>query len=80
MYDNNIIIYNSIIYSTSPSISSKHNHLPPAQNINTQIKLHHSRHPSDNLCGVRYLGWEDGRRIEEKEIDWKRRRYMIEYK
>jgi hypothetical protein len=42
------IRYNSIIYNNS----SKHKHHPPEPNT-TQIKLHHSRHPSDNLCGVR---------------------------
>jgi hypothetical protein len=40
----------------------------PSEPNTTQIKLHHSRHPSDNLCGVRL---EDGRRIEQKKIDGK---------
>jgi hypothetical protein len=65
------IIYNNTSHLTStPAQNPTHQYHPPAQNINQNqilIKLHHSRHPSDNLCGVRIVGRKIGK-------DW------IEYK
>jgi hypothetical protein len=51
------IRYNSIIYNITPARKinthpTSHLNHPPEPNT-TQIKLHHSRHPSDNLCGVK---------------------------
>ena len=52
MYNNSNIIYNTTCQQHPPARNQNTQHHPPAPNT-TQIKLHHSRHPSDNLCGVK---------------------------
>jgi hypothetical protein len=63
--------------SNTSSKHQPHKYLPHTSTIHQNqipITIHHSRHPSDNLCGVRYL--DIGRVVWEgrKEIDWERRK------
>jgi len=40
----------------------------PTEPNTTQIKLHHSRHPSDNLCGVELLEYWGEKRREKNRL------------
>ena len=50
------IIYNNTTPNVNTSTKHKHQYLPTSSKHRTEhhtSTIHHSRHPSDNLCGVR---------------------------